>query len=84
MHGLLFENGYYECRTTEERYAYSSFWGAKASDDKWITGFLATENCGVRADDGKVVTAARSQNYSKTGYLNKKECIRVQKLTSTK
>ena len=42
--------------------------------DKWLTGFLATENCGVRADDGKIVTAARSQNYSKTGYLNKKRC----------
>ena len=25
-----------------------------------------------KKDDGKVVTAARSQNYSKTGYLNKK------------
>lgn len=47
--------------------------GAERSEgDKWLTGFTATENCGVRADDGKIVTAARSQNYSKTGYLNKK------------
>ena len=70
---VAFENGYYECRTDDKRYAYHKFWGAERSEgDKWLTGFLATENCGVRADDGKIVTAARSQNYSKTGYLNKK------------
>lgn len=70
---IAFENGYYECRTDDKRYAYHKFWGAERSEgDKWLTGFLATENCGVRADDGKIVTAARSQNYSKTGYLNKK------------
>ncbi|KAB5201048.1 RagB/SusD family nutrient uptake outer membrane protein, partial [Bacteroides thetaiotaomicron] len=67
---IAFENGYYECRTDDKRYAYHKFWGAERSEgDKWLTGFLATENCGVRADDGKIVTAARSQNYSKTGYL---------------
>ena len=70
---IAFENGYYECRTNDKRYAYHKFWNAERSDgNKWVTGFLATENCGVRADDGKVITSARSQNYSKTGYLNKK------------
>lgn len=70
---IAFENGYYECRTNDKRYAYHKLWNAERSDgNKWVTGFLATENCGVRADDGKVITSARSQNYSKTGYLNKK------------
>lgn len=70
---VAFENGYYECRTDAERYAYHKFWNAKRSEgNKWVTGFLAIENCGVRADDGKVVSGGRSTNYSKTGYLNKK------------
>ncbi|MCS2389813.1 hypothetical protein NXV57_23005 [Bacteroides thetaiotaomicron] len=78
---VAFENGYYECRTDDKRYAYHKFWGAERSEgDKWLTGFLATENCGVRADDGKIVTAARSQNYSKTGYLNKKVYTQEYKL----
>lgn len=70
---IAFENGYFECQTEEKRYAYSTFFGAERSNGKkWLTGFLATENCGNRADDGKIITAARSNNYSKTGYLNKK------------
>lgn len=70
---IAFENGYYECRTVEEKYAYHKFWNAKRADgNKWLTGFMATENCGVRGDDGKIIAAGRSQNYSKTGYLNKK------------
>ena len=37
---VAFENGYYECRTDDKRYAYHKFWGAERSEgDKWLTGF---------------------------------------------
>lgn len=36
----------------------------RAGGKKWLTGFLKNENCGLYDD--------RTNNYSKTGYLNKK------------
>lgn len=62
---IAFENGYYECRTEKEKDAYAAKWGAKrAKGNKWVTGFLKNENCGLYD--------ARTNNYCKTGYLNKK------------
>lgn len=74
---IAFENGYYECRTgVDEKYAYHPKWNAKRSDgDKWLTGFMLNENCGAGEYDqdvSKVATNVRSNNFSKTGYLNKK------------
>lgn len=62
---VAFQNGYYECRTEKEKDAYGANFGAKRSNGhKWLTGFLKNENCGLFDN--------RTNNYSKTGYLNKK------------
>ena len=62
---VAFQNGYYECLTESEKDAYGSNFGAKREGGKqWVTGFLKTENCGLYDN--------RNNNYSKTGYLNKK------------
>ncbi|WP_294629246.1 RagB/SusD family nutrient uptake outer membrane protein [uncultured Bacteroides sp.] len=62
---IAFQNGYYECRTEREKDAYAASFNAKRSNgNKWLTGFLKNENCGLFDN--------RTNNYSKTGYLNKK------------
>ena len=62
---IAFQNGYYECQTEKEKDAYAASFGAKRSGGKkWLTGFLHNENCGLFDN--------RTNNYSKTGYLNKK------------
>lgn len=62
---VAFQNGYYECQTEKEKDAYAASFGAKrANGKKWLTGFMHNENCGLFDN--------RANNYSKTGYLNKK------------
>ena len=62
---VAFQNGYFECLTEKEKDAYAASFNAKrAGGKKWLTGFLKNENCGLYDD--------RTNNYSKTGYLNKK------------
>lgn len=62
---VAFQNGYYECLTEVEKDAYGTNFSAKrAGGKKWLTGFLHNENCGLFDN--------RTNNYSKTGYLNKK------------
>lgn len=62
---IAFQNGYYECMTEIEKDAYAASFGAKRENGrKWLTGFLHNENCGLYDN--------RTNNYSKTGYLNKK------------
>ena len=65
---VAFQNGYFECLTEKEKDAYAASFNAKrAGGKKWLTGFLKNENCGLYDD--------RTNNYSKTGYLNKKRYI---------
>lgn len=62
---VSFQNGYFECETEAEKDAYAASFGAKrAGGKKWLTGFMKNENCGLFDN--------RTNNYSKTGYLNKK------------
>jgi hypothetical protein len=62
---VAFQNGYFECQTEKEKDAYATSFNAKREGGKkWLTGFLKNENCGLYDD--------RTNNYSKTGYLNKK------------
>lgn len=62
---VAFQNGYYECQTEKEKDAYAATFNAKrANGKKWLTGFMRNENCGLFDN--------RTNNYSKTGYLNKK------------
>lgn len=62
---VAFQNSYYECQTETEKDAYGAAFNAKrAAGKKWLTGFMRNENCGLFDN--------RTNNYSKTGYLNKK------------
>lgn len=59
---IAFHNGYYECQTETKEDAYTSNY--EREDGKvWLTDFTKEGNCGIKA---------RNNNYSKTGYLNKK------------
>ena len=57
-----FQNGYYECQTESKENAYVAK-AERAEGKKWLTDFTEQGNCGKQG---------RNNNYSKTGYLNKK------------
>ena len=57
-----FQNGYYECQTESKENAYVKE-AERAEGKKWLTDFTEQGNCGKQG---------RNNNYSKTGYLNKK------------
>ena len=59
---IAFQNGYYECQTESKENAYVAK-AERAEGKKWLTDFTEQGNCGKQG---------RNNNYSKTGYLNKK------------
>ena len=59
---IAFQNGYYECQTESKENAYVAK-AERAEGKKWLTDFTEKGNCGKQG---------RNNNYSKTGYLNKK------------
>ena len=59
---MAFQNGYYECQTESKENAYVAK-AERAEGKKWLTDFTEQGNCGKQG---------RNNNYSKTGYLNKK------------
>ena len=59
---IAFQNGYYECQTESKEDAYVAK-AERVEGKKWLTDFTEQGNCGKQG---------RNNNYSKTGYLNKK------------
>ena len=59
---VAFQNGYYECQTETKEDAYKDAY-SRSGGKKWLTDFTKEGNCGKKA---------RDNNYSKTGFLNKK------------
>lgn len=59
---IAFQNGYYECQTESKENAYVAK-AERTEGKKWLTDFTEQGNCGKQG---------RNNNYSKTGYLNKK------------
>ena len=59
---IAFQNGYYECQTESKENAYVAK-AERVEGKKWLTDFTEQGNCGKQG---------RNNNYSKTGYLNKK------------
>lgn len=59
---ISFQNGYYECETEAKEEAYIPS-AERSGGKKWLTDFTLNGNCGM---------GTRTNNYSKTGYLNKK------------
>ncbi len=73
---IAFQNGYYECQTESKENAYVAK-AERAEGKKWLTDFTEQGNCGKQG---------RNNNYSKTGYLNKRcssgsSCFQVAKRT---
>ena len=70
---VAFHNGYYECRSArivsgdQEQVTNGAYWEShersNGSDQRWLTNFTRNGNCGK---------GGRTNNYSMTGYLNKK------------
>ena len=59
---VAFQNGYYECQSEAQEDAYVAS-ARRADGKKWLTDFTERGNCGKQG---------RNNNFSKTGYLNKK------------
>lgn len=59
---IAFHNGYYECQTETKEDAYTSAY-SRSNDKMWLTDFTKNGNCGIKS---------RDNNFSKTGFLNKK------------
>ena len=68
-----FHNGFYECRSSrivsgaQETVANGAYWESQersgGKNQRWLTNFVKDKNCGK---------GGRTNNYSMTGYLNKK------------